>query len=43
MDQTKYDELQWDIFTCLVLSSEMRLQWKELRDTLYKKKVLKMR
>jgi len=37
MKQTKSNELQWDVLTCLVLSVNMKLQWKELRDNLHKK------
>lgn len=37
MKQTKRNELQWDVLTCLFLSVTMRLQWKELRDNLHKK------
>lgn len=37
MKKTKINELQWDVLTCLVLSVNMRLQWKELRDSLFKK------
>jgi hypothetical protein len=37
MDNKKNDSLQWDVLTCLFLAPNMRLQWKELRDSLHKK------
>jgi hypothetical protein len=31
------DSLFWDILTCLIISDNARLQWFEIRDTLFKK------
>ena len=37
MDTTKDDSLKWDILTCLFFSITMRMQWKDIRDSLHKK------
>jgi hypothetical protein len=37
LDTTKDDSLKWDILTCLFFSITMRMQWKDIRDSLHKK------
>ena len=37
MKQTLNDNLQWDVLACLYFSGSMKLQWKEIRDSLQKK------
>jgi hypothetical protein len=36
-DSTKENSLKWDILTCLFFSITMRMQWKDIRDSLQEK------